>query len=372
MSAERPYYSIIVPAHQASGMLPRTLGALEASDFPRDRWELIVVDDASSDDTATVAARYADTVVRLPGQPHGPAYARNRGFEVSRGDVVMFFDADVVVHPDTMRRFAEIMEADREVGAVFGAYDVNPPAPGFMSQYRNLLHHFVHQCNAGEVETFWAGAGAVRRQVFDDAGMYDEWHFARPQIEDIELGARIRGLGPKIRLCPDIQVTHLKHWTFANVVRTDLRDRGIPWARLLAHRKAVLTTKTLNLKWIEKFNTILVWSAILLLAAAAWYRAWPVAAAALCCVLFVIGANARLLGFFLRVRGPFFALRVIPVHLMYYFLNGISFGTGLFLQQTIGAPLPNPTTEAYAEIGVQRWPPIPSRHRRSSWTADQE
>lgn len=353
-------------------MLPRTLGALEASDFPRDRWELIVVDDASTDETATVAARHADTVIRLPGMPHGPAYARNRGFEVSRGDVVMFFDADVVVHPDTMRRFAEVLEAEPDVGAVFGAYDTSPPAPGFMSQYRNLLHHYVHQRNAGDVETFWAGAGAVRRQVFDDAGMYDEWHFARPQIEDIELGARIRGLGQTIRLCPDIQVTHLKRWTFANVVRTDLRDRGIPWARLLAHRKAVLSTATLNLRWIEKLNTMLVWGAVLLLGVAAWDRSWWVAVAALFALLFVVVANAPMLGFFSRVRGPIFALRVIPVHLMYYFLNGISFGTGLFLQQTIGAPLPNPTTEAYAEIGVQRWPPIPSRHRRSSWTADQE
>ena len=155
-------------------------------------------------------------------------------------------------------------------------------------------------------------------------------------------------------------------------MRTDLRDRGIPWARLLAHRKAVLSTATLNLKWIEKFNTILVWSAVLLLFAAAWFHSWTMVAVALLCTLFVVGANGRMLRFFFRVRGLLFALGVIPVHLMYYFLNGISFATGLLLQQTIGAPLPNPTTEAYSEIGVQRWPPIPSRHRRSTWTADQE
>ena len=127
-----------------------------------------------------------------------------------------------------------------------------------MSQYRNLLHHYVHQQNAGEVETFWAGAGAVRRSVFEEAGMYDEWHFARPQIEDIELGSRIRQLGHRILLRPEVHVTHFKRWTFVGVVRTDLRDRGIPWARLLAHRGAVLTTASLNLKWSEKLNTILV------------------------------------------------------------------------------------------------------------------
>jgi glycosyltransferase involved in cell wall biosynthesis len=372
MSTRLPFYSVIVPAHQASAMLPRTLGAILASDLPRERWELIVVDDASSDDTASVAARYADTVIRLPGKPHGPAYARNRGFEVSRGDVVMFFDADVVVHPDTMRRFAEVMEANPEAGASFGSYDTAPPDLGFMSQYRNLMHHYVHQCNGGEVETFWAGAGVVRRQVFDDAGMYDEWHFARPQIEDIEFGARVRGLDQKILLCPDIQVTHLKRWTFVNVVRTDLRDRGIPWARLLAHRNAVMSTATLNLRWSEKLNTVLVWGSLVLFATAAWQRSWLLVGLGLLCPLIVVLFNVPMLRFFLRIRGPVFALRVIPVHLMYYFLNGISFGVGLLLQQTIGAPLPNPTMEAYAEMGVQRWPPIPSKHRRSSWTADPE
>lgn len=370
--ASWPFCSIIVPAHQASGMLARTLGAILASDLPREHWELIVVDDASTDDTAVVGARYADTVVRLPGHPHGPAYARNRGFEVSRGELVMFFDADVVVHRDTVRRFCEVMQQHPDAGAAFGSYDDAPPAMGFMSQYRNLLHHYVHQRNAGEVDTFWAGAGVVRRKVFDDAGMYDEWHFARPQIEDIELGARIRGLDQKILLRPEIQVTHLKRWTLGNVIRTDLRDRGIPWARLLAHRKAVLATTSLNLRWSEKLNTILVWGGLALILAAGVRGSWILLAAGGAALVSVLISSAPLFAFFRRARGVVFAVRVIPVHLMYYFLNGISFGLGLLLQQTIGAPLPNPTMEAFAEVGVQRWPPVPTKHRRSSWTADAE
>jgi hypothetical protein len=258
------------------------------------------------------------------------------------------------------------------VGAVFGSYDTTPPDAGFFSQYRNLLHHYTHQRNGGDVETFWAGAGAIRRQVFDEAGMYDEWHFARPQIEDIELGGRIRQLGVRILLVPDIQVTHLKRWTFYGVVRTDLRDRGIPWARLLAHRKEVMTSATLNLRWTEKLNTVLVWLGLTLVGASLYWRSWTIFAVAMLCPLTSSLMNWPLLRFFLRTRGFIFMMRVIPVHLMYYLLNGISFGTGLLLQQTIGAPLPDPTTEAYAEMGVQRWPPIPSKHRRSSWTADLE
>lgn len=369
----RPLFcSVIVPAHNAAHLLPQSLGALVASDFPRERFELILADDGSTDDTARVAGRYADTIVRLPGRPHGPAYARNRAFEVSRGDVIIFIDADVVVHPDTVRRFVEYFEQHADVGAVFGSYDDRPPAPGMMSQYRNLLHHYTHQRNAGEADTFWAGAGAIRRHVFAEAGMYDEWHYGRPQIEDIELGGRIRGLGSRIMLVPEIQVTHLKQWTFWGVVRTDLTDRGIPWARLLAHRGAVMSSKTLNVRTVEKLYTVFVWMSVITLLTTVWHRSTTLYALAAVALSAVLLGNLPLWRFFARVRGVWFALRVVPVHLLYYLMNGVSFAGGLLLQQLVGPPIPDPTTEAYAEVGVQRWPPVPSRHGRSSWRPDDE
>ena len=367
--SDHPLLSIIMPAHNAAGILPRSLGALRNSSFPRDRWELVVVDDGSADETSLIAARYADTVVTMPGNPHGPAYARNRGFEVTRGDIIVFIDADCVAHTDTLSRIAALFEAQPELGAAFGSYDDKPPASGIMSQYRNLIHHHVHHRNAGDVETFWAGAGAVRREVFAEAGMYDEWHYSRPQIEDIELGARIRRLGRRILLDPAIQVTHLKKWTLRAVIRTDLRDRGIPWARLLMHRGAMMSTGSLNLRWTEKLSTILVWGAVALVVSVPIMRSWTPLWVAAGCVAIVLLLNLPLWVFFARVRGPVFAVLVMPAHLMYYLINGISFGVGLLLQHLIGPPLPDPTTSAYAEVGVQRWPPIPTKNRPSSWTA---
>ncbi len=364
-----PFLTVIMPAHNAAGLLPRSLGALRNSDLPRDRWELVVVDDGSSDETSLIAARYADTVVTLPGRPHGPAYARNRGFEVSRGDVIVFIDSDCVAHVDTLSRFAALFEEEAGIGAAFGSYDDHPPAVGLMSQYRNLIHHYVHHQNAGDVETFWAGAGAVRREVFAEAGQYDEWHYGRPQIEDIELGARIRRLGKRIVLVPGIQVTHLKRWTFWNVVRTDLRDRGIPWARLLVHRGKMMSSGSLNLRWTEKVNTALTWLAFFLLLSSPLHRSWPLVLLAGWSVAVVLALNLSLWRFFARVRGVVFAVLVMPAHLLYYLLNGVSFGIGTLLQWFVGAPIPDPTMSAYAEVGVKRWPPVPTRNRPSSWTA---
>jgi len=367
MSKPLPFISVILPAYNGSKVLPLSLEALAKSDLPRSCWELIVVDDASSDNTAVFAARYADSVVRLPGKPHGPAYARNRGFEAARGAVVVFVDADVCVHPDTLSRFAWRFAEDPSLGAVFGSYDDTPPAAGFISQYRNLMHHYVHHQNPGPAETFWAGCGAVRSSVFVECGMYDEWHYVRPQIEDIELGHRIRDHGHSILLCPEIQGTHLKRWTLRNVITTDLHDRGVPWMRLLVEQGDANKAAVLNLRLTEKINTGLIWVAVAFTLAALVLRDFRWLLGTLGAVLPVIYTSRTLYGFFARCRGTWFAVRVVPVHLLYYFLNGISALWGILLHHTIGEPKPPADVQAFAEVGVETWPPIPSKTPRGPW-----
>lgn len=361
---ERPLaLSVIVPAHNAEHVLPHSLGALRRSDLPRDEWELIVVDDASTDATVSVAWRYADRVVELPiTLPLGPAYARNRGCRVAAGDVFVFIDADVCVHSETLRKFARLFTGDPTVGAAFGSYDTDPPAPGLVSQYRNLLHHYCHHRSRGEAETFWAGCGAVRRAVFIDAGMFDEWHHPR-QIEDIELGGRIRALGHRILLRPDIQGTHLKRWTLSNMIRTDLWIRGVPWIRLLMQQRMMTRAATLNLKPVERVKTALACGAIacLMLALLTRESDWLVAAT-LSLVAVMVG-SADLYVFFARLRGWRFALAVVPLHLLYYAISGMSAGIGWLLHHLVGEPRPDPVIEAYVELGVLRDPPVPPRPR---------
>jgi len=106
MAPSHPILSVIVPVYRGGQQLTDVLAAITASDLPRECWELVVVDDASPDDSAERAAAFADTVIRLTGRPRGPAYARNRGFEIARGDVVVFIDADVCIRSDVLRRFA--------------------------------------------------------------------------------------------------------------------------------------------------------------------------------------------------------------------------------------------------------------------------
>lgn len=362
MTAPAPELTVIVPVYNGERVLERSLGAIAGSDLARDRWELIVVDDGSTDSSAAIAARFADTIVRLPGDPRGPAYGRNRGFEVSRGAIIMFVDADVVVRPDTLRRFLELFRREPGLSAAFGSYDDTPAAPGFVSQYRNLLHHYVHQQSAGEADTFWGGCGVVRRAAFLEAGMFNEWHFARPQIEDIEFGQRLYSCGRRIALVPEIQVTHLKRWTLRGVIATDFKDRGVPWMRLLVHQRQALRSNSLNLRALEKLNTVLVWASLLCVLigfSPNTTQRWVLAGEML--IIPVLILNWHLYAFFARARGPLFALAVIPLHLMYYLVNGISAAFGWLVHLVVGEPWRDAATEAFHEVGVRTWPPVPAK-----------
>jgi hypothetical protein len=181
--------------------------------------------------------------------------------------VLLFVDADVVVHGDTLRRVLDAFDADAGLGALFGAYDDAPAHPSFLSQYRNLLHRYVHLRGAGQADTFWAGCGAVRTDAFVEVGGFDAARFPRPQIEDIELGYRLRDAGHRIEIRPEVQAKHLKRWTFAGMLRTDLLDRGVPWMGLLLERRSGAGDgRNLNVGRLEKLKTGLVGLGLLMAA----------------------------------------------------------------------------------------------------------
>jgi GT2 family glycosyltransferase len=323
-----PVLSVIVPVLNGEHFLPASLGALRASDLPPSQWELIVVDDSSEDRSAGLAAHFADRVIPLTDGRRGPAVARNRGAAVARGKILTFVDADVCVHRDTLRRLLETFEREPDVSAVFGAYDLTPSAPGLVSQYRNLLHHYVHQRDAGQAVTFWAGCGAVRAVVFAGCGGFDEAEYANSSVEDIQLGYRMSAMGHRIILEPEIQGTHLKAWTLRSMIVTDVCRRGIPWVRLLLSGN-VRPAATLNLRPSEQVCTVLL--VIAGLGWALWLTSGdpPWLAVGVAAMVGILLLNVPLLGWFARHRGWWFAAATVPLRILYYGLNFISVVLGV-------------------------------------------
>jgi glycosyltransferase involved in cell wall biosynthesis len=326
----RPLLTVIVPAYNAATMLHDVLGALRASALDPAEWELIVVDDGSTDGTCAAGAQYADSVVALPAPPGGPGRARNAGAAQARGAWLVFIDADVRVHQDTLSRIREVATSREDVVAVFGAYDDRPEAKGVVSQFRNLLHRYVHLQGAGEAATFWAGCGAVRREAFLELGGFDTARFRRPQIEDIDLGYRLRDRGGRILLDPTIQGTHLKRWDFRSMVRTDIRDRGIPWMRLLLERRGRPST-ALNTGRLEQGKVALTGVAMLLLPLGLALGAPGLLAASGIATAAVVVANWPAHLWYAQLRGRGFAALSVPLLLIHYASGAVAAGSGVLV-----------------------------------------
>jgi len=175
------------------------------------------------------------------------------GARYAQGGILWFVDADVVARSDAVQHIRRAL-VDQDYVAVFGSYDDAPPARNFLSQYKNLVHHYYHQNGRSEASTFWAGCGAVRKSAFLSAGGFDALHYPRSSIEDIELGYRLRA-GGRIRLAAELQGTHLKVWTLRGLLTTELRDRALPWAFLLLRRGH--TGNELNIAVTERIRALI-------------------------------------------------------------------------------------------------------------------
>ncbi|MCS5690772.1 glycosyltransferase [Cyanobium sp. FGCU-6] len=185
-------------------------------------------------------------VLLQTGARSGPAAARNLGANKASHPILLFVDADVEMHRDAIERIRAHFNADPQLEALFGSYDDRPAAAGLVSRFRNLLHHHTHSSHPGPASTFWAGLGAIRRDAFLAAGGFDAAAYPRPSIEDIELGLRLHDAGGRILLDPSIQGTHHKCWTLPLMLRTDIRQRAIPWGRLLLRRRQLPATLNLS------------------------------------------------------------------------------------------------------------------------------
>ena len=158
-----PIVSVVVPVFNGEAELKQCLGALRNSGVAP--LEIIVVDDGSTDGSKEVAGQFGARVLSTGGRS-GPARARNVGAREARGEVLFFLDADVVAQADAVGRVQTAFTEDETLDALIGSYDDDPAERDFLSQYKNLMHCFVHQTGHEQASTFWSGCGAIRRPVF--------------------------------------------------------------------------------------------------------------------------------------------------------------------------------------------------------------
>ena len=310
--------SIIIPVYNGARFLKQCLAAVKKSSYSC--YEIIVVDDGSTDESADMACQEGALVFQLPRRS-GPAAARNFGAKKAKGDILLFIDSDVLIKTKTVARVVKDFQKHPDIAAVFGSYDDNPAQKNFISQYKNLVHHFVHQHSKAEAVTFWAGCGAIRKDIFHDLGGFAQKKYPSPCIEDIELGYRLRKMGYQILLDKDLQVKHLKEWRLKSLLHADIFFRAVPWAKLILENHEMVND--LNLKMSQRISVGLLGLAVVILPFSIFQTSLLFVILFLLAIIFFI--NYELFSFLFRVRGLGFSTLSFPLYLLYYLYSGITF-----------------------------------------------
>ncbi|GAB7079949.1 glycosyltransferase [Megalodesulfovibrio paquesii] len=204
--------SVIIPAYNAAASLPHTLRSLVRQKFPRESFEIIVVDDGSTDDTAARCKPWVDAgtvrwLQHLDGRNHGPAAARNLGAQHARGEVVVFTDADCRPEPEFLANILEKF-GNPSVDAAQGAYrTLQRQLTARFAQAEFESRYALHE-DGGPVDLVATYAAAFRRAVFLEAGGFDV-SYPTANNEDTEFSYRLLALGKRLVFAPGALVRHL-------------------------------------------------------------------------------------------------------------------------------------------------------------------
>jgi len=196
--------SVIIPAYNAEATLGGCLAALHAQSLSHDRYEVIVVDDGSTDRTAEVARRHGVRLVRQSNA--GPAAARNRGAQAAGGEILLFTDADCEPAPDWIECMMEPF-CGPEVAGAKGVYRTRQRelvARFVQLEYEDKYARMSRHDRIDFVDTYSA---AYRRDVFLANGGFDAL-FPTASVEDQEFSFRLARKGYRLVFVPRAIVYH--------------------------------------------------------------------------------------------------------------------------------------------------------------------
>ncbi|HEY77303.1 MAG TPA: glycosyltransferase [Thermoflexia bacterium] len=214
-----PLISVVIPVHNGEETLEACLAALERQTVDRSRYEVIVVDDGSTDRTPEIARRHSVHLIRQ--EQAGPAVARNRGAEAARGQILLFTDADCIPAPDWIARMVAPFRDPEVVGAK-GVYRTHQQGwvPRFVQvEYEERYRRMAGRERIDFVDTYSA---AYRRDVFLANGGFDPL-FPTPSVEDQEFSFRLARKGYRLVFVPDAVVYHRHDQNLAEYWRRKFR-----------------------------------------------------------------------------------------------------------------------------------------------------
>ena len=305
--------SVIVPFYNRSEVIELCLQSLLASEYPN--FEVIAVDDGSTDDAAALVRKYPVRLVQLP-RNLGAGCSRNEGAKVADGDVLVFVDSDVVVTANVLGLVAADFETRPQIAAVQSIYAATCRYDGFVSAYSNVHYHFygvtIPKVFLSTVATYFV---AVRSSVFKAVGMFDDGATtARYVGEDQFFGYKFDQETQKIYLDKRIMVEHLKQYGLCSYLRHDIQTGNDQVRRILGGKLGQFVTRVGHgevgtlIPSSFMYSVILAFTIFLNVGLCPFFPAlavWPLAAQ----LIVFYWLNGRFLLFTRRTCGWWFFLR---------------------------------------------------------------
>lgn len=319
----RPRLSVVMPVYNAESTLAECLTRLCNSSFGD--FEIVLVDDGSTDHTRAIAANFPVRIVRTAGRT-GPAAARNVGAGAADGDVLFFLDSDVMVRADTVSRVAAAFE-QADVEGVIGVQAADMRHRDLPSQYKNLWMRWTYLQKTGDVPLFYTTAAAIRREAFLRAGGFDQG-YATPNVEDTAFGQKLAQLGIRVRVAPDVEVEHVKRYSIAGLLRTDFM-RAVSMTRLKLRERRDFASNNTSIPSTYMASVPLAMLAALLLVAGAVLGLPPLTVAGGLALGGTVVLNHGFVGAIRESEGWSRALASIPLLWLELLVVGAGTGVGL-------------------------------------------
>jgi glycosyltransferase involved in cell wall biosynthesis len=216
--------SVVIPTWNRAELLARTIDKIEHQSLGRDLYEVIVIDNDSSDDTQSVLDQKARTYSNLKAfsqRKRGSAATRNVGIRAARGDLVLFIDDDILAEPNLVEAHCDYHRRLPEssiIGAVITPWqDSTDPFLRYLRD-KGIFNPYSIACGPMDFSYYHTGNVSTSRAVLNDVGGFNE-EFAIYGMEDIELGYRLEQLGSRMVHGPDAKAVHQYFPTYEQFIQ---------------------------------------------------------------------------------------------------------------------------------------------------------
>ena len=321
-----PFISVVIPNYNVEKTIGRCLEAAVASKYPN--FEVVVVDDCSSDGSTSIIEKYPCRLIRL-SQHGGASKARNTGAQESTGEILFFIDGDCLLQSDTLAKAAAAYRKEGPGVIIGGTYTLLPYDQKFFSIFQSVYIHYSETKNTQNPDYVATHAMLIEKDLFQKNSGFKELFM--PILEDVEFSHRLKKKGTRLLMVPEIQVQHIFNFTLTKSIRNGIRKSKYWSIYSIKNRDLFSDSGTASQEF--KFNVLSCFINILLVFLGILLKNGGVFLP----VLLLFGSNfylnRNLFRAFYRAKGPFFAIPALLYYtLAYPFAVGLGVFSGIFSQ----------------------------------------